>query len=204
MSLLTDIERERLIHRPRDAKERASNDVRIRKKLRAWIHGLDDIALICEYLPEDQLNKEIVDNDVYFLTGIARSFMEALKFSPIVGRVDHPEEWKTQTDTGAERPATPEDIDRALAIKKIIDDIMVYHGQNNPIDSVLILSRMAADPELKNKLTEADHKSLKRLKDALMNSTRFIHKRVDPGVLRRVKTETDRRRLEVRYEIHRE
>ncbi len=204
MSLLSDIERERLIRRPRDAKARASNDVRIRKKLRTWIHDLDDVALICEYLPEDQLNKEIVDNDVYFLTGIARSFMKALKFSPIVGRVDHPEEWKTQTDTGAERPVTDEDIDRSLAIKKIIDDIMVYHGQNNPIDSVLILSKMAANPELKSKLNEANHKSLKRVEDALINFTRYIHKRVDPDVLRRGETEADRRRLGGMYEIHRE
>jgi hypothetical protein len=204
MSLLSDIERERLIHRPHDAKTRASNDVRIRKKLRAWIHELDDVALICEYLPEDQINKEIVDNDVYFLMGIARSFMKSLKFFPMLGRVDHPEEWKTQTDTGAERSVTDEDIDRSLTIKKIIDDIIVYHGQNNPIDSVLILSKMASIPELQSKVTEADRRSLERLQESLINFTRYIHKRVDPDVLRRGETEADRIRLEGKYEIHRE
>jgi hypothetical protein len=175
MSLLTNTERERLRHRSSDAKTRASNDVRIRKKLRSWIHDLDDVVLICKYLPENQLAKEIVDNDVYFLTGIARSFMEILKFMPITGKVDQPEGWRTESDAGG-YPPTNQDIDRSLAIKKIIDDIMVFHGQNNPVDSALILSRMDSIPDLKNKITEDDRKGLERVSEAIMNYNRPIHK----------------------------
>jgi len=176
MSLLTDIERERLRDRSRDAKTRASNDVRIRKKLRSWVHTLDDIALITEYLPEDQLIKEITDNDVYFLMGIAKSFMKNLRFMPMVGKSDQPEGWKTKTDAGAEYPASDIDIDRSLTIKKIIDDIMAYHGDNNPIDYVLMISRMASIPELQSKITEGDRKGLERLTESLINYNRPIHK----------------------------
>jgi len=179
MSLLSEIERDRLRRRPPDAKTRASNDVRIRKKLRSWIHDLDDIALICEYLPEDQLAKEMADNDVYFLMSIAKSFMKTLKFMPIVGKVDQPEGWKIKSNSGIEYPVSDMDIDRSLTIKKIIDDIMPYHGWYNPIDSVLELSRMESIPELKNKITEGDRKGLERVREALMNYDRPIHKKVE-------------------------
>lgn len=178
MSLLSDIERDRLRYRPHDAKTRASNDVRIRKKLRSWIHDLDDIALICEFLPEDQLAKEMADNDVFFLMGIARCFMDTLKFMPIVGKVDQPEGWKKRSSSGVEYPVSDVDIDRSLSLKKSIDDIISYYGQDNPIGSVLELSRMESIPELKNKITEGDRKGLERVRVSLMNYDRPIHKRL--------------------------
>lgn len=169
MSLLSVAERDRLIHRPHDAKKRASNDVRIRKKLRSWLENLDDIALIDEYLPQDQVIKEIADNHIYFLMGIARKFMEILKYYPIIGKADHPESWKVLITQGVERPATDIDMSRALSIKKSIEDLMALHGESNPIDKVLLLSRMDSHPELQDKITEAERRGLERLTEAIMD-----------------------------------
>lgn len=168
--LLTDSERERLIHRSNDSKTRASNDVRVRKKLRSWLQSLDDIGLVCEYLPEDQLSKEITDNQIFFLIGIANSFMKIRHFLPIEGDIESPDEWKIVTATGAKQLANDVDIDRSLKIKRVMDDIMLFHGQNNPIDKVSLLSRLKSQPEFKNRLNEADLKAIDRVTEAIINS----------------------------------
>ena len=167
--LLTDSERDRLVHRSSDSKTRASNDVRVRKKLRSWLQSLDDIGLICEYLPEDQLSKETTDNHIFFLMSIAKSFMKIRHFLPIEGEIEKPDEWKIVTATGTKQLANDVDIDRSLKIKHVIDDIMLFHGENNPIDTVSLLSRLKSQPEFKNRLTEADLKAIERVTEAIIN-----------------------------------
>lgn len=167
--LLTNTERDRLRHRPHDAKERASNDVRVRKKLRSWLQSLDDIGIICEYLPEDQRSKEITDNQIFFLMGIARSFMKTRHFFPIEGDIEKLDEWKIVTATGAKQSANDVDIERSLKMKNTIDDIMVFHGKNNPIDTVSLLFHLQSEPELRNRLTEADLKAIERVTEAIIN-----------------------------------
>jgi hypothetical protein len=171
--LLSNTERDRLRHRPQEAKERASNDVRVRKKLRSWLQSLDDIGLICEYLPEDQISKEITDNHIFFLMGIAKTFMELRHFSPITGRLDNPDEWKIVTKTGAEFPANDIDIGRSLKLRHVINDIMEFHGQKNPVDAVDILSKLKSLPESQSRLTEADEKAIDRVTKAIIQS--IIH-----------------------------
>jgi hypothetical protein len=167
--LLTDSERERLINRSNDSKTRASNDVRVRKKLRSWLQSLDDIALICEYLPEDQITKEITDNQIFFLMNIAKNLMEIRHFLPIVGDIKNPDEWKIVTTTGAEQLANDVDIERSLKIKHVIDDIMLLHGQDNPIDTVSLLFKLESKPEFKKRLTEDDLKAIERVKESCLN-----------------------------------
>jgi hypothetical protein len=167
--LLTNSERERLIHRSSDAKTRASNDVRIRKKLRCWLQSLDDIGLICEYLPEDQLAKEITDNQIFFLMSTAKSFMKIRHFLPIEGNIKNPADWKIVTATGAKQLANDVDIDRSLKIKNVIDDIMLFHGHDNPIDTVSLLSKLKSQPEFQNRLTETDLKAIERVTEAIIN-----------------------------------
>lgn len=167
--LLTDSERERLINRSSDSKTRASNDVRVRKKLRSWLQSLDDIALICEYLPEDQLTKEITDNQIFFLMNIAKNIMEIRHFLPIVGDIKNPDEWKIVTATGAKQLANDVDIERSLKIKHVIDDIMLLHGRDNPIDTVSLLFKLESKPEFKNRLTEDDLKAIERVREACIN-----------------------------------
>lgn len=167
--LLTDSERERLINRSSDSKTRGSNDVRVRKKLRSWLQSLDDIALICEYLPEDQLTRELTDNQIFFLMNIARNFMETRHFLPIVGDIKNPDEWKIVTATGAKQLANDVDIERSLKIKHVIDDIMLLHGQDNPIDTVSLLFKLESKPEFKNRFTEDDLKAIERVREAFIN-----------------------------------
>ena len=169
--LLTDSERERLINRSSDSKTLASNDVRVRKKLRSWLQSLDDIALICEYLPEDQLTKELTDNQIFFLMDLARNFMEIRHFLPIVGDIKNPDVWKIVTATGAKQLANDVDIERSLKIKHVIDDIMLFHGHDNPIDTVSLLFKLESKPEFKNRLTEADLKAIERVREAIINSS---------------------------------
>ena len=48
---------------------------------------------------------------------------------------------------------------------------MVLHGQKNPVDYALFLSRVESQPEFRfrNRLTEADLKVIERLTEAIIN-----------------------------------
>jgi hypothetical protein len=169
MVLLSDIERDRLLHRSKDSKTRASNDVRVRKKLRAWLENAYDIALVCEYLPEDQVTREIVDNHVFLLMGIARQLIEILRFYPIGGKVDHPEDWKVLLPSGATRPVEDRDLERSLSLKKVLTDLVPFHGRDNPMDAILRISELDADPVLRERITDGERVALNRVTDALIN-----------------------------------
>jgi hypothetical protein len=61
------------------------------------------------------------------------------------------------------------DIERSLKIKHVIDDIMLLHGRDNPIDTVSLLFKLESKPEFKNRLTEDDLKAIERVREACIN-----------------------------------
>ena len=77
-----------------DRHTRATNDVRTRRKLAAWLKGVDDVFQILEHLPEDQLNQVFDDDHAYRLLRLAERIMKIKHFYPIEGTLEHPEEWK--------------------------------------------------------------------------------------------------------------
>jgi hypothetical protein len=145
MSLLSDVERERLIHRPQDSKTRASNDVRVRKKLRSWLQYLTDVALILEYLPEDQIVKEIVDDhDLYSLLYMSERLMEIKKFYPVVGPIENPEKWEIIIEETIKRPAGDDDIERTKLLGERLNSLSRFIGDTskNPICRALKLDKL--------------------------------------------------------------
>ena len=62
-----------------------------------------DVMYILEYLPEDQLNDAIIDDDVRDLKFIALMAASIKKFGPIIGELEEPEKWKTMAATKPKR-----------------------------------------------------------------------------------------------------
>jgi len=60
--LLSDLEFKRLMNRPLEPNIRAANDARVRRKLSAWLKNINDVFIILQKLPEDQL-KEVIGNE---------------------------------------------------------------------------------------------------------------------------------------------
>lgn len=60
--LLSDLEFKRLMNRPPEPNIRAANDARVRRKLSAWLKNINDVFIILQKLPEDQL-KEVIGNE---------------------------------------------------------------------------------------------------------------------------------------------
>ena len=171
MALLSDMERDRLIHRPQDSKQRASNDVRIRKKLSSWLQTLTDVALILEYLPEDQIVKEIVDDhDIYSFLYMSERLMEIKKFYPVVGPVENPDEWEVVIDKTTKRPAEDTDILRSKFLGERLNSLNRFIGDSstNPVchaSKLEELERMGLGDRIK-----ADEiAGLRKLKQASMD-----------------------------------
>lgn len=80
--LLSDLERERLEKRDElDQHTRATNDVRVKKKLDAWLKGIDDVLYIVGHLPEDQLRKVFTDDHAFALLDLAERIMAIKRFT---------------------------------------------------------------------------------------------------------------------------
>ena len=180
MPLLTDLERDRLLNRSNeDARSRAINDRRVRKKLGAWLSGLSDAAEILDFLPADQTNKILRDQNVYDLlsTGMAAALIK--QFSPISGKLDEPENWKLKStrphilrDIPRGENATDLDIYRALYLHDIlfflnrsIVNTKIEINTQNPID-VFRSTVDLFDSKLDNRLTTAELKGVTRVRQA--------------------------------------
>ena len=166
---------------------RSTNDTRVRKKLKAWMSEILDVMYILEYLPEDQLNDAIIDDDVRDLKFIALMAASIKKFGPIIGELEEPEKWKTIEATKPKRSESwkkfspierpVEDRDIVRAVESMADLLWLNTFANatilapikggNPIEKAMHYSKFRSIPALSQRLTEGERKGIDRINLAL-------------------------------------
>jgi hypothetical protein len=162
--LLTEMEKDRLINRVnmKDKKARAANDIRVKKKLSAWLKNIPDILLILDKLPEDQIREELTDNDVFNLFKLTETAMYILKFSPIDGRI-YDERWISTQPGGA----TDLDIWRSRHNYNHIGRMYDFLGHRNPIIDFDNLEPLEKHPEFRDKISTEERRGMDRIRSAI-------------------------------------
>lgn len=162
--LLSDLERNRLEKRKSlDPHTRNTNDVRVKRKLLAWMKELDDISVILKHLPKDQwnnLSSSINEDQIAILFKLSEKLMDLRDFYGIEGNQSDRTTWKVTKDgydeRGFPRPAssprkpTDRDIKQSwivaqheLALKKhrTGDRIIIVDREISKSEKVLPLER---------------------------------------------------------------
>lgn len=175
--MLSPLERGRLTDREgQNSKDRATNDMRVRRKLAAWLDDTRDAILILDCLPKEQLNDLIKDWNIYFLLKAAEKAMEIKKFYPVEGEADNPDEWmavieyKNRTEKKTVRPAEDLDIARASMLALHIKNLVQHLGPHSPMPKVNALGEACHNPDLPdfgNRLTNEEKKALEKCSNAL-------------------------------------
>lgn len=78
--LLSELELKRLMNRSNEPQIRATNDGRVRRKLSAWLKNINDVFIILQKLPEDQLTDVISTEDIDKLYSIIGEAMRMKKY----------------------------------------------------------------------------------------------------------------------------
>ena len=165
--LLTRTERERLINRRDmgDAKKRAANDSRAKKKLAAWADNLRDVELILENLP-DEMSESVVDESaVYRLISVVEELLRVKEFRRICGDINDPASWQTAPG----RPADELDIARSALLASVLGGVGQFLGADNPVIRAVTLSKIYADPILRGRMSEEEKRSAERCISAMKN-----------------------------------
>lgn len=175
--LLSDLERQRLSAKRSelDRHVRATNDVRVKRKMAGWQNMISDVMFILQSMPEDQLHDVIVDWSIYLLLNIVERLMKIKKFCPIEGKPDMPGDWRTIVEidekTGqptSVRPTEKLDIARASMLAWHIGIIGKYYiGFNNPIVKVSDLAKYYEKPEDRNRLSDGEKKAVELYNEAV-------------------------------------
>jgi len=158
--LLTKMERDRLNSRlvMKDKKARAANDIRVRKKLSAWLKNIPDVLLILGKIPNDQIREELSDDDIYKLFILIEASMNIGKFSPIVGRIED-ERW-----IGYNGTAEDLDIWRSWNTWNHIERMYDLCGRGNPVEEFNVLDMMDADEKFHDYITEEQRRGVRRIR----------------------------------------
>lgn len=161
--LLTKMERDRLNGRSemKDKKARAANDIRVKKKLSAWLKNIPDILLILNRLPADQIREVLSDNDVFRLFKLTETAMSTLNFSPVDGRI-WDERWISSKPGGA----TDLDISRSYYTYEHVKEMYDFLGHRNPVIDFDHLNPLENDPDFRDKITEEERRGIERIRRA--------------------------------------
>ena len=185
---LSPKEREGLLNRPSNAHERATNDVRVRKKLAAWLKEASDIKLIFEHLPIEQLRKELSADSPEFFLNLAIGAMTCLDIGRIDGKIDEPEEWAVVIDEKNKRFASDSDIINALIINSRLD---VLKTLSSPvIEEALFLEKMDKNPKFHNRVTDSERIGIERVNKAIRDYMDEVAREAEEEI-RRDKDEAD-------------
>jgi hypothetical protein len=151
--MLSDLERTRLKTRETDSpKIRAMNDLRVKKKLRAWLDDGFDALEIFDAIPLDKLKEELTDGDVCRLLKLARYIMIARKFMAVQGELEKHDGWEA-VGYGITRPADKTDIIRSVLVDVHANALKVFVGPHNPAPYAMGISDMLKGPD-KDKWSE--------------------------------------------------
>jgi len=162
---LSPKEREGLLNRPSNAHERATNDVRVRKKLAAWLKEASDIELIFDHLPDEQLRKELSADSPEFFLNLAIGAMRCLRLGRIDGKIDEPEDWTVVIDEKNRRLAADSDIINALTINSRLN---VLKALSSPvIEEAQFLDKMDKSPKYHNRVTDSERNGIERVNKAI-------------------------------------
>ncbi len=144
--LLTKLEREKVLGRSNmtDKKARATNDLRVKRKLSSWLDNLTDVALILEHLPDDKTRSAISDVNIYSLLYLVERMLEIKNFYPVVGPIGNPAEWKVIIDDKTKKQAKEADVWRALQFGERLDSLnrFIGDGRESPISQALNLEKL--------------------------------------------------------------
>lgn len=175
--MLSELEMEKLVNRrdqtPRD---RATNDMRVRRKLSVWLDNISDADTILNILPADQLRDKIDDTSIFLLLDIVWNLMKIKNFRTIVGTKDEPTKWKTkaisESDEVNMRPAPDKaaeklDIARSSMLLLGFSGMFRYLGSENPIISVVDQWKNLYKPGYLDKLEAGERQSIEKVLDAL-------------------------------------
>jgi hypothetical protein len=183
--MLSPEERNRLEERyseEMNSQVKASNDARARRKLAKWLgEDLDDVFLIIEKLPNDQLKKVVSNAAVWHLLALYEKSMEIMKISPLTGEIDKPEDWTTLG-----KPAKDIDIWWAFLLYRQLDHFRSFYGNRNPITEAQMIYLLNGDEKYRDRVTEEERAGLRRIRSALKNiSDKIIDGggKVPPSVL---------------------
>jgi hypothetical protein len=171
--MLSPEERKRLKERDSnemDSQIKASNDARARRKLKAWLKDdLDDVYLILDKLPEDQLRRVFADDHVFKLLDLAERIMAIKRFAFMWGDIENPEKWKVagRPGEGPNKLAEDQDIIRSFLLRRHIDALYDFYGHDTPINAFMELDRLDLDKEFHDKVTEKERAGLKRIREAI-------------------------------------
>lgn len=175
--MLSELERKRLTDREgQTSKDRATNDMRVRRKLSSWLDDMRDATLILKCLPSDQLIDIIQDWNIYLLLALVDDTIKIKKFRPIEGEAGKFEEWKAVIEyekrTGEKivRPAEDLDITRGLMLVHLIKSLNQHVGPRSPLPKVDALAEACRNPDLPdfgNRLTDGEKQAIEKCSNAL-------------------------------------
>jgi hypothetical protein len=176
--MLTEMEKERLRTRDKlNPHTRNTNDLRVRRKLKAWLDDIKDIELILDSLPINQINKAINKITPIYLLSLAYA-MKNVNRNVIFGELEYPDTWKVLDmgkSKGWQDDRDVEDLDIVLSLRMLflIQALAFTAGADanltmpfslpNPIVSAIRLTEI---PNIKNRLTEGEKKGIERINKA--------------------------------------
>ncbi len=180
--LLSDLERERLMTRgnTEDKRTRATNDMRVKKKLVSWLSSMGDVLDILRYLPADQVKDAAIDEDVYILFNIIRDLMIKLEFHSIEGEVGNPDDWKVVIDKNTKIPPKNNDLVRSSLLGWYIQNLEVIYGPKNPVGEVELVEKLDNSPRFHDRVTEGERKAIAIMNQAIAEFSKEIEFRKEP------------------------
>jgi hypothetical protein len=159
--LLSDLERERLEKRSSlDQHTRATNDVRIKKKLSAWLKSIPDVRLILEKLPDDQIRSVLSDKYIFDVFKSTEIIVDIQGFTPISGRLPD-EKW-----LGHFGEVTDVDIARLWELHRHLARLGFFSGNGGPMVDMEIFEQREKHPDLYT-LTAEERRGAERIRHAL-------------------------------------
>lgn len=179
-TLLSNEEREQLVNRAaHDRQTLSNNDLKIKKKLEAWLDDIRDIRLMLRNLPEDLTRDVLTDENAFDLLSIGSEIMRLQKFLSVFGEIDKPEDWQAR-GYGIIRLAEDKDIGRSLILNSHIRDFVVfagekYDGGQNPAIRARALAKLQGDPRFSGEIGTEEQKAIEKVKNATAKYAELQH-----------------------------
>ena len=120
---------------------RKNNEFAIRKHIEKFLQYCEDMKIVLDHLPENQIKRYLKDDHVYMFLRFAIRLMEIMEFRPIEGDVEDPDHWHVTTSwTDSKnkelkfdsRPASIIDVDRNIELNSLLERLDRFVSSNDP------------------------------------------------------------------------